>query len=67
MTFISDSYKRMNIWTDVHDKKCNGAAKLNKLPKIGNTHWWSKQAALQGILDSFENLQADNFCQLLKV
>jgi hypothetical protein len=66
-TYISDSCKRMNVWTDIHNTECTGSTKLMKLQKIGNTRWWSKQAALKGILGSYDEPQTGYFCLLRKV
>ena len=66
-TYISDSCKRMNVWTEVHKNQCTGTTKLMKLQKIGDSRWWSKQAALKNILGTFDNPQTEYFCLLLEV
>jgi hypothetical protein len=59
--FIKDSYQRMNIWEnanqdDVHHRR---------LSTIGETRWWSKNAALCKIFGSFSNQESALYVELI--
>ncbi|KAL4098359.1 hypothetical protein QTP88_022988 [Uroleucon formosanum] len=49
--FLSDSYKRMEVWKSVTGKNHSGHNKLYILQKICTTRWWSKEKALSSIID----------------
>lgn len=51
--FIRDSYKRMNIWQTVSQD-----TRHRKLSTIGETRWWSKDAALRKVFGDFSNPEA---------
>ena len=44
-----------------------GSAKLKKLQKIGNTRWWSKQAALETIFGPINNTKNGTYFVMLKI
>ena len=44
-----------------------GSAKLKKLQKIGDTRWWSKQAALETIFGPYNNQKSGTYFVMLKV
>src|SRR6266516_220971 len=39
----------MKVWADGQKKTFSGSESLKRLQKIGATHWWSKDKALNGI------------------
>ena len=49
--FLSDSYKRMEVWKSVTEKNHSGHNKLYRLQKIYTTRWWSKEKVLSSIID----------------
>jgi len=49
--FISDSYKRSDVWSKIVQERNTGQGKLRRLGKIGKTRWWSKPNALQSVID----------------
>ena len=65
--FFSDLCKRMNVWTEVLGAQAVGSAKLKRLQKIGATRWWSKQAALETILGTYDDSEKGTFFVLLQV
>ena len=44
-----------------------GSAKPKKLQKVGNTRWWSKQAALETIFGPFNNTKNGTYFVMLNV
>jgi len=57
--FLSDSHKRMLIWTSITGNRNRAHDKLHRLQKIGATRWWSKDKALTSIMDNI--LLVDRF------
>lgn len=49
--FISESHKRMTIWTEVNRDCTEGHQLLRRLQKVNCTRWWSKNRALESIFD----------------
>jgi len=43
--FLSDSHKRISIWTSITRNRNQAHNKLHRLQKIGATRWWSKDKA----------------------
>ena len=54
-TFIGESAKRTDVWTD-HLKNKYGNARLKKLQKIGETRWWAKDKPLTEMFGDGDNL-----------
>jgi len=48
---ISESHKRMLVWTEVNKQVETGHNLLRRLQKIGATRWWSKDKALSSMFD----------------
>ena len=67
VNFFSESSKRSNVWTELSAETRVGSAKLSKLQKIGKTRWWSKQAALERIFDTYEKPKPEAFSLLIEV
>jgi len=57
--FLSDSYKRMEVWKSVTGKNHSGHNKLYILQKICTTRWWSKEKALSSIIDKEFTIKTD--------
>ena len=66
-TFFSNSCKRMSVWRSMLSENSIGSEKLKRLQKIGETRWWSKQAALERILGTFEDPLKGTYSTLIKV
>ncbi|KAE8737339.1 hypothetical protein FOCC_FOCC017199, partial [Frankliniella occidentalis] len=68
-TFLSDSYKRMEVWSAAVQQSGKMHTKLRRLQKIGATRWWSKPKALKSILDESQNKagEQNNFIDFLSV
>ena len=49
--FISESHKRMLVWTKVNSESAEGQQLLRRLQKVNSTRWWSKDRALHSIFD----------------
>ncbi len=49
--FLSDSYKRMDLWRNELATAMEGHDKLSRLSKIGNTRWWGKDNALSSVFE----------------
>ncbi|KAL4148352.1 hypothetical protein QTP88_002616 [Uroleucon formosanum] len=61
-TFLSDSHKRIKIWSDLTKKTHKCHDKLRKLNLIGATRWWSKDKALNSIIQFNEpNIENSRF------
>ena len=65
--FFSNSCKRMSVWRSMLSENRIGSEKLKRLQKIGETRWWSKQAALKRILGTFEDPLKGTYSTLIKV
>ena len=50
--FVLESYKRMQVWKKVYKYSTTGNQLLRLLQKVNATRWWSKDRALQSILDN---------------
>jgi hypothetical protein len=48
---LSQSYKRMQVWKKINKDSTTGNQLLRRLQKVNATRWWSKDRALQSILD----------------
>ena len=57
--FISESHKRMQVWTKVNRRCTSGAQLLRRLQKINTTRWWSKDRALNSVFDDFSTPMQD--------
>lgn len=55
--FIRESYKRMDIWTTKNSKK--------KICTIGETRWWSKDAALTKVFGHFNEPENGLYVDLI--
>ena len=66
-TFFSHSCKRIDVWSRIMIDEVVGSAKLKKLQKIGDTRWWSKQAALETIFGPYNNQKSGTYFVMLKV
>ncbi|KAL4101007.1 hypothetical protein QTP88_021028 [Uroleucon formosanum] len=61
-TFLSDSHKRIKVWSDLTKKTHKCHDKLRKLNLIGATRWWSKDKALNSIIQFYEpNIENSRF------
>lgn len=49
-TFLLDSCKRMQVWSELTKKTHTNNDKLRKLNLIGATRWWSKDKSLTSII-----------------
>lgn len=67
VNFFSESCKCTNVCTELSAEIRVGSSKLSKLQKIGKTRWWSKQAALERILGTYENPERGAFTLLIEV
>ena len=66
-TFFSTSCKRMTVWQNMASQDNIGSARLKRLQQIGETRWWSKQAALERILGTFTDPLKGTYCTLIRV
>ena len=57
----------MDVWSRIMIEEVVGSAKLKKLQKIGDTRWWSKQAALETIFGPYNNQKSGTYFVMLKV
>ena len=57
----------MSVWKSILSENSIGSEKLKRLQKIGETRWWSKQAALERILGTFEDPSKGTYSTLIKV
>ena len=64
---LSTSCKRMSVWESILSENSIGSEKLKRLKKIGEKLWWSKQAALERILGTFEDPSKGTYSTLIKV
>jgi len=67
--FLSDSYKRMDLWKKQIATKMQGHEKLRRLTKIGKTRWWSKDKALSSVFelpDKISNIEKSRFITFLE-
>jgi hypothetical protein len=51
----TESYKRVDVWTDTIFENETGADKLRKLKKIGATKWNSADDALRSIFNTWSD------------
>ncbi|CAH2272310.1 zinc finger MYM-type 1-like [Pelobates cultripes] len=58
--FIRDSYQRMNTWEEVSQDPHH-----RRISVIGETRWWSKDAALRKVLGEFSNPDSALFLSLI--
>ena len=67
--FISESYKRMQVWSDLMEGVSETRSKLRKLQKIGKTRWTSKNVALSSVFHDFtcKDTERERYIILLQV
>ncbi|KAE8741214.1 hypothetical protein FOCC_FOCC013248 [Frankliniella occidentalis] len=62
--FISQSYKRMEVWSSIAKASNSAHRKLRRLQKIGATRWWSKHVSLRSVID--EKFSVSENCNLVQ-
>ena len=66
-TLYSNSCHCISVWKTNVSENGIGSEKLKRPQKIGETSWWSKQAALERILGTFEDPLKGTYSTIIKV